>query len=232
MRTCFCPYCGTNLKFDDDNRDFGFCQYCGAKITFIDSKKTDTAEPDKIASTCDIKNKEQEQKYNKEIQIQQNEYDHKLKTAKLKLITSAVTYIVSLIFILTGVSFFQSTYENETLGFFLICIGILAIISYKHSGKSQFNNQTAINYRELGYIQLTSEALAFRGKNYRNIQSIYTKLGFKRIAVVNMKDLTAIYYNSRGLVETVTIDGLIPQKKQWYDPNAKVIIKYHGYDNR
>lgn len=39
MRTCFCPYCGTNLKFEDDDRDFGFCQYCGAKITFIDSKK-------------------------------------------------------------------------------------------------------------------------------------------------------------------------------------------------
>lgn len=150
----------------------------------------------------------------------------------MKLITSAVTYIVSLIFILTGVSFFQSTYENETLGFFLICIGILAIIIYACSGRTQLNNQPAINYRELGYIQLTSEALAFKGKNYRNIQSIYTKLGFKRIAVVNMKDLTAIYYNSRGLVESVTIDGLIPQKNQWYDPNAKVIIKYHGYDNR
>lgn len=232
MRTCFCPYCGTNLKFEDDDRDFGFCQYCGAKITFIDSKKNNTAEPDKIASTCDIKNNEQEQKYDKETQIQQNEYNHKLKTVKLKLITSAVTYIVSLIFILTGVSFFQSTYENETLGFFLICIGILAIIIYACSGRTQLNNQPAINYRELGYIQLTSEALAFKGKNYRNIQSIYTKLGFKRIAVVNMKDLTAIYYNSRGLVESVTIDGLIPQKNQWYDPNAKVIIKYHGYDNR
>lgn len=232
MRTCFCPYCGTNLKFNDDDRDFGFCQYCGAKITFIHSEKTDTAEPDKIASTRDIKNKEQEQKYNKEIQIQQNEYDNKLKLAKLKLVTSAVIYIVSLMPILIGVCLFQSTYENKVIDFFLICIGILAIIIYACLGRAQLNNQPAINYRELGYIQLTSEALAFKGKNYRNIQSIYTKLGFKHIAVVNMKDLTAIYYSSRGLVETVTIDGLSPQKKQWYDPNAKVIIKYHGYDNR
>lgn len=244
MRACFCPNCGASLKFEDDNRDFGFCQFCGAKIMLDDYRSThrvvDEARIHEDETNRMIKMREMEaavqerkQKHEEELQRLQNENVHRQKIAKLNFFTSIIISIFSLILIIIGVCLFQSTYENKPLSLFLIFDGIFVIIIYiSIFCNTQTKNNSSVNFRALGYIQLTPEALAFKGKNYRNIQSIYTRLGFKRIVIVNMKDLTAIYYKSRGLVAAVTIDGSDVKKNQWYDPNAKVVIKYHGYDNR
>lgn len=240
MRACFCPNCGASLKFEDDNRDFGFCQFCGAKIMLDDYRSThrvvDEArihedETNRMIKMREMEMEERERdKKREETAAREHQIEMEyLRKNRLQLIKTLASFFVALILILIGIFSFQSSDESaELFGVF----GVLVIILSTVSEISKTGEDKKRKNIDLGLIQLTDIALSYKNTNYRLMQSVYTKLGFIHVTIVNMKDLTTGLIKSPGSVDTVTIDGKLPQKDEWYDPNAKVVIKYHGFNNR
>ena len=239
MRSCFCPNCGANLNFDDNNRDFGFCQFCGAKIMLDDYRSThrvvDEArihedETNRMIKMREMEMEERERdKKREETAAREHQIEMEyLRKKRLQLIKTLVPFFVALILIFIGIFPFQSS--DESTGLFGVCV--LAIIISTVSEISKTGEDKKRKNIDLGLIQLTDIALSYKNTNYRLMQSVYTKLGFIHVTTVNMKDLTTGLIKSPGSVDTVTIDGKLPQKDGWYDPNAKVVIKYHGFNNR
>ena len=151
-----------------------------------------------------------------------------LRKNRLQLIKTLASFFVALILILIGIFSFQSSDESaELFGVLVIILSTVTVSEISKTGEDKKRKNI-----DLGLIQLTDIALSYKNTNYRLMQSVYTKLGFIHVTIVNMKDLTTGLIKSPGSVDTVTIDGKLPQKDEWYDPNAKVVIKYHGFNNR
>lgn len=239
MRACFCPNCGASLNFDDNNRDFGFCQFCGAKIMLDDYRSThrvvDEArihedETNRMIKMREMEMEERERdKKREETAAREHQIEMEyLRKNRLQLIKTLASFFVALILILIGIFSFQSSDESaELFGVLVIILSTVTVSEISKTGEDKKRKNI-----DLGLIQLTDIALSYKNTNYRLMQSVYTKLGFIHVTIVNMNDLTTGLIKSPGSVDTVTIDGKLPQKYEWYDPNAKVVIKYHGFNNR
>lgn len=239
MRACFCPNCGASLNFDDNNRDFGFCQFCGAKIILDDYRSThrvvDEArihedETNRMIKMREMEMEERERdKKREETAAREHQIEMEyLRKNRLQLIKTLASFFVALILILIGIFSFQSSDESaELFGVLVIILSTVTVSEISKTGEDKKRKNI-----DLGLIQLTDIALSYKNTNYRLMQSVYTKLGFIHVTTVNIKDLTTGLIKSPGSVDTVTIDGKLPQKDEWYDPNAKVVIKYHGFNNR
>jgi len=96
-------------------------------------------------------------------------------------------------------------------------------------GREQKKKQEAAHNTRLGMINLPMAASEYLGKDYRAIVAVYERLGFRNITAVNLHDLHRVVLNKPGTVESVTIGGRKTGVNEWHDPDAEVVITYHGF---
>lgn len=231
MRACFCPNCGASLKFEDDNRDFGFCQFCGAKIMLDDYRSThrvvDEArihedETNRMIRLreLEIQEREREQARADEERNRQAEQEREKKVKKQIFIFTVISFIS---FIL-GIALCLANY---VIGLFFLSAGIITAII---SGVIKKAHKEA-SYAKLGMIKLTFDPYSYHcGDNYyQSVQALYLGAGFKNVIAVNMQDLIVGILDKPGTVDSVTINGDEPVQGKWYYPNATIVINYHGF---
>ena len=80
-----------------------------------------------------------------------------------------------------------------------------------------------------GMINLPYAGSEYEGKDYRAVESLYKRLGFRNITTVSMHDLRTIMTSKPGGTEKVTIGGKMVGTNEWYDPDAEVVIMYHDF---
>ena len=80
-----------------------------------------------------------------------------------------------------------------------------------------------------GMINLPYAGSEYEGKDYRAVESLYKRLGFRNITTVSMHDLRTIMTSKPGGTEKVTIGGKLVGTNEWYDPDAEVVIMYHDF---
>ena len=228
MRACFCPNCGASLKFEDDNRDFGFCQFCGAKIMLDDYRSThrvvDEARIHEDETNRMIKMREMEMA-EKEWEELKEKHDHKHKIALKAYCIEVCALIISIIFMIL----IKSSLTIGMIGFTAFFSTIFAALVtasidnenqeyIKNLTQAHFSNKIIFNFEVGNYINI----------NYQMLQNRLTGLGFKNITLINLKDLNTKLFIKPDTVFTVTINGILPKKGEWYDPTDEVVIKYHG----
>jgi len=214
MKSCQCPNCTASLTFDD-NREFGFCQYCGTKIMlddyrtihrYVDEARIKEAETERIIRM-------------RELELEEKEYERGRKGRKL-------AYIIALAFVLFGVLLGAIF---PTMGLFGVGIGGWIALFAFMSGDEKKKKVQEARYSRMGMIKLTEKVVDYEKQNYRSIEAAFSALGFINITTVNLHDLKAGIIKKSEAVEEVTIDGEEPNYGDWYSPNARVIITYHGF---
>ncbi|MCQ2413727.1 MAG: zinc ribbon domain-containing protein [Clostridia bacterium] len=72
----------------------------------------------------------------------------------------------------------------------------------------------------------------YEDKQYADIVLLFTKAGFTNVTAEKVPDLITGWLHSEGEVIEVSIDGSTTFSKGDYcDPNAVVIVRYHGYSD-
>ena len=231
MRACFCPNCGASLKFEDDNRDFGFCQFCGAKIMLDDYRSThrvvDEARIHEDETNRMIKMREMEMAEQEWGELKQ-EYSQKHKITIKVICVEIACIILSAIFI----KFRDLSLTIGIIGYvglFSTVIAVLATFAIDSENQEYIKNLTQAHFSHK--IIFNFEVGNYININYQMLQNRLTGLGFKNITLINLKDLNTKLFIKPDTVFTVTINGILPKKGEWYDPNDEVVIKYHGMKN-
>ena len=115
------------------------------------------------------------------------------------------------------------------LGVFLgLCILLFAFYARKSSKEKNVNAKRKAE----GMIKLTDSAVNYAKKDYKELQSLYKELGFKKITVINLKDLKTRLIKKPGTVAIITINGEEPESGKWYHCNEAIIIAYHGFKDK
>jgi len=96
-------------------------------------------------------------------------------------------------------------------------------------GKEQKKKQEDERSARLGMIKLPTVASEYHDQDYRAILSAYQRLGFRNVTAVNLHDLHRVVLKKPGTTECVTIGGKKAGVNEWYDPDAEVLITYHGF---
>ena len=215
MRACQCPSCGAQISLDD-SREFGFCQYCGTKIMLDDFRSTH-----RVVDEARIHETETDRIIRlRELEIEEKEADRSRKSRKNAYIIAIVMVIVGALFCAFG----------GLLGVLLIIGGgLVAEFTYIGATDQKKKRENVRNTRE-GMIKLNSAAFEYEGKNYKTIKEIYTRLGFKNVSVINLRDLHVGLVKRSGIVDEVIIDDEVIDADKWYHPNADVLITYHDCD--
>ena len=218
MRPCVCPNCNAQISLDE-SRDFGFCQYCGTKIILDDYRSTH-----RVIDEARIKETETDRIIRlKELELEEKE-NAKVRKGRM------ISYGIALIFVAIG-SIVELFDPYNLFGIFLIIGGAwIALFTLITADSQNKKLEDARNARR-GMIKLSNSAMSYVDKNFRAIEGIYRQLGFQTINTINLKDLRVGLFKKPGSVETVTIDGERPNEQKWYNPNATVVISYHGIAN-
>lgn len=215
MRSCQCPSCNAQITLDE-SREFGFCQYCGNKIMLDDVRITH-----RVVDEARIKETETERIIRlKELEIEEKE-NARVRKSRM------IAYGIALAFVVIG-ALIEVFDPYNILGIFLIVGGgWIALMTLINSDSQNKKLEDARNARR-GMIKLSSVATSYKKKNYQIVEGVYRQLGFRYIKTKNLKDLKTGLVKKPGEVEEVTIDGDRPDDSTWYDPNATVVISYHG----
>lgn len=140
-----------------------------------------------------------------------------------------VAFIIAVVFIVIG-AIIEAVDSYNLLGIFIILGGAYIAMFTFNNADSQKKKREEQRAMHEGMIKLTSTAYEYEGKNYKTIEEIYTRLGFNNISLVNLRDLHFGLSKKDGIVEEVTIDDEVIDCDKWYNPNAEVVITYHGFD--
>ena len=231
MRACFCPNCGASLKFEDDNRDFGFCQFCGAKIMLDDYRSTH-----RVVDEARIHEDETNRMIRlREMEMEEKEWNELKEKHEQKHKIALKAYCIEICGLTISIIFFMLFKFSDTLGligvngFFLILLAVSVTVcidnenqeNIKKLTQARFSNKIIFDFEAGNYIK----------KDYQIIYNKISLLGFKNITLINLKDLNTKIFIKPDTVFTVTINGIFPRKGEWYDPNDEVEIKYHGLKN-
>lgn len=215
MRACQCPNCNAQISLDD-SRDFGFCQYCGTKIMLDDYRSTH-----RVVDEARI----QETETDRIIRLRELELEEKENERSRK--GRMVAFMIALAFVIVG-AIVEVFDPYNTLGIFIILGGAYIALFTFIGADSQKKKREEQRKTRSGMIKLTTAAAEYKEKNYRSIESVYSRLGFRNVSTINMYDLRVGLLKKPGTVAEVTIDGEEPEEDEWYTPNADVIITYHG----
>lgn len=227
--TIKCPECGAKLPMEEGRKTM-FCSYCGSQVMmvneneykyevthhYIDDAKIMRAETSRAE-------KEAEQAYKLRALELENKIDRR------RQIGWWIVY--GIIFVLVAASVFDMIGKDEPtplgmLGILLsMVIAMLAFIT-KSEENEKIRDEKAIRS---GKIRLTEKALDYEGKNYLEMRNTFYNLGFTNVRLDNAQDLTFGIFKKSGSVFDIVINGGLPSKTKWYDPNSKVIIKYHDF---
>lgn len=215
MRACQCPNCNAQISLDD-SRDFGFCQYCGTKIMLDDYRSTH-----RVVDEARIKEAETDRLIRlRELEIEEKENERSRKGRM-------AAFMVALTFVIVG-AIIEVFDPYNTLGMFIILGGAYVAMFTFISADSQKKKREEARKARSGMIKLTSAATDHKEKNYKIIEAAYKHLGFYNVSSINMHDLRVGLLKKPGTIESVTIDGEEPRTSEWYNPNAEIIITYHG----
>lgn len=224
-----CPECGANLPIEEGRKTM-FCSYCGRQIMmvneneykyevthhYIDDAKIMRAETSRAE-------KEAEQAYKLKLLEMENRKDRR------RQIGWWIVY--GILFLLIAASVFDMIGKDEPtplgmLGILLaMMIAMFAFIA-KSEENERIKNEKAIYS---GKIRLSDEALDYDGKDYLKMRNIFYNLGFTNVRLYNAQDLTFGIFKKSGSVFDIVINGGIPSKSKWYNPNSKIVIKYHDF---
>lgn len=212
-----CPECGAALDVEEGRKQI-FCSYCGTKVMIQNDNEYIFRHVDEAG----IKQAETERLIRlKELELEEAE-DNRGRKGR------TIAFGVALAFVIIGAI---SMAFGGDLGMGAIGIGgwiaLFTVINGDESKKRKQETRMA----RAGRIKLTSSVSDYDKKNYQAVESAYRSLGFKNIHSVNMRDLRMGLLKKPGIVEEVSIDGESPRSGEWYDPNATVVITYHGLDN-
>ena len=233
--TIKCPECGANLPIEE-GRQAIFCSYCGSQVMLVDENeykykyevthhhvdeaKIMRAETDRCRTEAD-----------KEYRLKLLELEE--KEDRRSGIVRAVIYGASLIMVM-----FSIIYMVADKGLYSMSIGMIGILVALLMFVSATNMTMSANKRKReriairsGKIKLTDEALEYRGIDYNTVRSIYKDLGFNNIKTVSSDDLIFGLLRKPGQVYSITVNKSSPSRDTWYDPNAKVTIRYHGFSD-
>lgn len=227
-----CPECGANLPMEEGRKTM-FCSYCGRQIMmvneneykyevthhYIDDAKIMRAETSRAE-------KEAEQAYKLRVLELENQKDRR------RQIGWWIVYGIVFLLIVVGVIGMSLGDRYDSAGLaglweiiIALWIGLFAFIA-KTNENERIKNEKAIRS---GKIKLTDKALDYDGKDYLKIRDIYYDLGFTNVWLENAQDLTFGIFHKSGAVYDVTINRGSPSNTKWYDPNSKVVIKYHDF---
>lgn len=224
-----CPECGANLPIEEGRKTM-FCSYCGRQVMmvneneykyevthhYIDDAKIMRAETNRAE-------KEAEQAYKlRELEIE-NQKDRR------RQIGWWIVY--GIIFVLIVVSIFDMIGKDEPtlLGILGLMVAVLIAIlafSTKLFENDKIRDEKAIRS---GKIRLTDKALDYEGENYLEMRNIFYDLGFTNVTLKNAQDLKFGIFNKAGSVYDITINRALLSNSKWYEPNSKVVIKYHDF---
>lgn len=132
---------------------------------------------------------------------------------------AAITAVAGVVLWSKGVS------AGSTAVIVAFWIALFAFLIGKEQKKKQEDERSA----RLGMIKLPTVASEYHDQDYRAILSAYTRLGFRNVSAVNLHDLHRVMLKKPGTTECVTIGGKKAGVNEWYDPDAEVIITYHGF---
>lgn len=215
MRSCFCPSCGANLSFDDNNNDFGFCKYCGTKIMLDDFRTTH-----RIVDEARIQEAENERIIRmREMDIAEKEEAHYRKGRNIAFFVAGGVAVIGAICAL-----FAPTFSMLAFGI----AGWIALFTVIN-GDAHKNKVEERRKASSGMIKLTNNVTTYDKKDFRSVQTAYLSLGFTNIQLINLRDLRTGLLKKPGIVETVRINGETPEAGKWYHPNAYIVITYHGF---
>lgn len=215
MKAFHCLNCGAQISLDD-SRDFGFCQYCGTKIMLDDYRSTH-----RVVDEARIHESETDRIIRlKELEIEEKEKERSRKSRKNAYIVAAVMAVIGGILV---------AFESLLGPLLIIGGGVVALITYT-GGIEQRENRENKQKSHDGMIKLTSTAFDYEGKNYKVIEDVYARLGFKNISVINLRDLHLGLLKKNGVIEGIIIDDEVIDSNKWYNPSAEVVITYHGFD--
>jgi DNA-directed RNA polymerase subunit RPC12/RpoP len=211
MRTCKCPECGAEIQINDTNRDFGFCQYCGAKIMLDDYRSTQRYVDEARVKEAEVRMKE--------LEMEERENQVRRNNAKTAYKIAAIIAVVGVIFIVA----------NSIIG--LLLLSVAGWIALYAVGKDFNERNDSPKVQRTDMAKFSSEACNYSDKPYSVVEEAVSSCGFTNIKLLNMHDLTTGLLKKPGTVETVTIDGKIPNWNKWYDKSARIVISYHGFQS-
>lgn len=222
-----CPECGANLEIEQD-REMMFCSYCGRKIMMVDENRyevvhrhIDDAEIMRVKTKHT--EKEAEQAYKLKLLEIENRKDRR------RQIGWWILYGIIFALLLSSIIGFLLGDEFILLGLFGF-MGFLVMTIVVFEAKTSENEKQRDNKNtSSGKIRLTDKAMHYDGEDYLKMRAIYYELGFNDVRLINAHDLTFGIFNKPGSVYEITINRESLSNSKWYDPDAKVRIKYHDY---
>ena len=236
MRKCVCPNCNAQLSFNDD-REFAFCEYCGTKVMLDDYRET-------FRFVDEARVKEAEARM-RELELEREKMEEARETLPF-------AYLVALAFIILGV--IMRIFNNSSLGALLILIGIVVgVKNYQNAHPEEVKKAEEERKAKAAAKKAQLEAackdaqsrygrmidvpirLINSSQNYRTVEAELRGLGFENIRLVNMRDLTIGFLETKGKVQSVTINGAkkgiqsLDDNCYMFPASASVVITYHGY---
>lgn len=243
MRACKCPNCGSNLNFDEIDREYVFCQYCGAKIDLMDQRSIHT---EHIVDDARIKNAdsihrvvdifaspfEERKRKKQEEAARQKQAEEEAKKRQEEASEAFGELMGGL-----GIAFAALVHQiqkhpKHTLIAFVLIIAICAAHSSVHAANTrkaaEEADRIASSHIAMGEVQYPEEARS--SGDYRNLYKELRDAGFTNITLVPAGDLIIGYFNSENDIIEITVDGAPAfNKGEWYPSDIPIVISYHSY---
>ena len=100
------------------------------------------------------------------------------------------------------------------------------VLSLSLAGCGNSNSAT----EQEGKVQAPITSSSAMGENYADIVTQFEKAGFTNITTEGLEDLITGFLHEENDVKEISIDGDTSYKKdEWFDPDARVVIRYHSY---
>lgn len=82
-------------------------------------------------------------------------------------------------------------------------------------------------------LEPPDSASFLKGKNYNDVVTLFEKAGFTNVKTEPVADLVIGLFAEENEVDEVSIDGNTSfSSSDRFDPNAKVVIRYHAYESK
>lgn len=125
MRACYCPKCGASLKFEEDNRDYGFCQYCGTKIMLDDYRSTH-----RVVDEARIREAEINEKIRlKELEMEEKKLQKSEKNKIFKVKASIILGIVGVMMMVIGIGLGNLSGDKDSAFYILTMLGMFPLLA-------------------------------------------------------------------------------------------------------
>ena len=120
--------------------------------------------------------------------------------------------------------------EKRDNRFFFIVVGCFVLIYIIMSGVWRLDDKIDTNkHKANGDIEVGKNYDKLVGKNYKDVETYFKKLGFKDIVLKKHDDLIIGIINKDGEVEKISINGDTEFDSDWYPKKSKIEITYHTH---